>query len=103
MVSVNEEGDEVFLAGLFFLLSFVHRLFEGGVGLVVGQCFDNIGHAHFEDDVHTSLKVKTEANLCLQTFLVRVDAKVLHRVFVVLLCDGVLNLCCLSVIVACSC
>ena len=62
LVVLDEERHEVGLAGLFFLLGLLHRLCEGGVGLVVGQNGNNVGHRHFEDNIHTALQVEAKAD-----------------------------------------
>ena len=100
--SVDKQCDEVALAGFLFGLGFLHRLDESCIALVVGECLDDIGHAHFEDDIHAAFEVKTESDACLKALLVRVDAEILHRILVVLLCNGIFNLRCLAVIVLCG-
>ena len=100
--SVDEECDEVALRHLVLCASLFHRLYESCVYLVVGEVLEYVGNAHFEDDVHTAFEVKTETYLCFETLLIRVDAKILHGVLVVLLCDRILYLRSLAVIVFCG-
>ena len=69
-VTLDEKADEVLLACLFFLLGFLHRLCEGSICLVVGKHGDNVGHRHLKNNVHTTLEVKTQANLHLTALLV---------------------------------
>ena len=97
---LDEQRDEVVLAGFFLSLGFLHRLHEISVFLVIGEHVNDIGHGDLEDHVHTTLQIKAEADLCLQTVLIRVDSQVLHRVFVVLLCYGVSQFGSLLVVVA---
>ena len=70
LVSVDEESDEIALRHLVLGTCFLHRLGEGCVCLVVGEVLNYVGNAHFEDNVHTALKVKTESDLCLKALLV---------------------------------
>ena len=70
LVSVDEESDEIALRHLVLGTCFLHRLGEGSVCLVVGEVLYYVGNAHFEDNVHTALKVKTESDLCLKALLV---------------------------------
>ena len=100
--SVDEECDEVALRYFVLCASLFHRLNESCVYLVVGEVLEYIRNAHFKDDVHTALEVKTETDLCFETLLIRVDAKILHGVLVVLLCDRILYLRSLAVIVLCG-
>ena len=97
---LDEQRDEVVLAGFFLSLGFLHRLHEISVFLVIGEHVNDIGNGDLEDHVHTTLQIKAEADLCLQTVLIRVDSQVLHRVFVVLLCYGVSQFGSLLVVVA---
>ena len=103
VISIDKQRDEIALTGFLLLLGLCHRLHESRVGLVVGENLHHIGYRDFEDNVHTAFEVEAEADLGLKAFLVRVDAQILHRVLVVLLCDGVLDLCCLGIIVAGCC
>ena len=73
---------------------------ESLVLFVVGQSLNNIGNRYLQNDVHTALQVKAEADLCLQTLLIRVDAQILHGVLVVLPRNGIFDLLGLAVIVA---
>ena len=59
VILFNKQCDHVVLAGGCLFGSFGQCFVESFVGLVVSQCFDNIGYRHFEDNVHTSLKVQT--------------------------------------------
>ena len=36
---------------------------------MVGQCLDYIGHAHLQDDVHSTLKVESQTDTHLAAFL----------------------------------
>ena len=76
LVVLDEQGDEVRLAGLFFLLGFLHRLHEGGILLVVGQYGYHIGYRHLEDDVHTTLQVQTETDFHLAALLEGIHSKI---------------------------
>ena len=60
----NEQGNKVTLAFGCFLSRLLHGIAEGlvGVFLVVSQSLDYIGHADFEDYIHTALEVKTQAD-----------------------------------------
>ena len=69
-VTLDKEADEVLLARFLFLLGFLHRLCESRISLVVGEHGDNIGHRHLKNNVHTTLEVKTQANLHLTALLV---------------------------------
>ena len=100
VVSVDEERDEVALARLLLLLGLLERLHIGRVGLVVSEHIDDVGYGDLQNDVHTALQVKAEADLCLQTLLIRVDAQILHGVLVVLPRNGIFDLLGLAVIVA---
>ena len=97
--SVDEEIDKLTLSVLLSLAGLSNRLGESGVGLVVGERLDNVGHADFQDDVHTALQIQTEPNLGLQTLLIGVSAEVLHRILVILLLLLCLQLCNLPVVV----
>ena len=101
VVSIDEKRNEVLLAGHLFLLGLRHRLLVSSILLVVGQHVDNVGHGNFKYDIHTALQVKAEPDLCLKALLVRVDTQILDRILVILLRNRVLDLCCLTVIVAC--
>ncbi len=100
LVCLDEERDEVSLAGLLLFLGLLERFHIGGVGLVVGQSVDNVGHGNLQHHVHSALQVKAEADLCLQTLLIRVDAQILHGVLVVLPRNGIFDLRSLTVVVA---
>ena len=89
MVSVYEMGDEVASLSLFLCPGFSHGLGETYIGLVVGQGFNYVGDGNLQDDVHSTLEVQTQTNLCLQAVLIRVDAEVLHGILVILLCHGI--------------
>ena len=102
VVSFDEQCDKIFLTCLLFSLCFLHRLNEGSVGLVVSECLDNVGHAHFKDNIHTALEVKAQSDLCLETLLIRVDSEILHRVLVVLLRYRIFQLSGLAVIIFCG-
>ena len=69
---------------------------------MVGEHVNNVRHADFKNNVHTTLQVQTQTNLSLQTLLIRIDAEILHGVLVVLSCDRVAQFGRLLVIVACS-
>ena len=101
--SLDEERDEVVLAGFLFGLRLVHGFLKGGVGLVVGQHFYDIGNGDFQNHVHTTLQVESETDLRLQTVLIGVDTQILHRILVVLLFDGIFYFGGLLVIVARGC
>ena len=102
LVCLDKERDEVALTCLFFFLRLCHRLSVCRIRLVVGKHVNYVRHRDFEYHVHTAFKVKSQTDLCLETLLVGIDTQILHRVFVVLLCDGVFNLARLLVVVACS-
>ena len=102
VIRVDKQRDEITLTCLLFFLSLFHRLDESLVALVVGQRLNDIGNTDFEDNVHTALQVKAETDLGLQTLLIGINTQILHRVLVVLLCDGILNLGCLTVVVVCG-
>ena len=99
VISVDEEADEVALCALLLGTSVSHGLDKSHVGLVVGEVLNDIRHADLEDNVHTAFQVQTETDLCLKTFLVAVDAQILHRILVILLGDGILQLGSLLVVV----
>ena len=73
LILADEDVEEVLAA----LLRLCLGLFDGSLDLRVvsvrsGQILDNIGHADLEDDVHTTLQVKSETDLQLFTLLVGV-------------------------------
>lgn len=69
---------------------------------MLGKRCHNVRNTYFEDNIHTAFKVKTKSDLRLKAILIRINSEILHRVFVVLLCNRVLYLCNLAVIVACG-
>ena len=92
LVSVDEERDEVALTCLFLLLCFLESLAIGYILLVVSEKVNHIGHRNFENHIHTTLKVKSESNLSLETLLIGVTVidtewqlKITDRVLVILL------------------
>ena len=99
VVGIDEEGDEVFLTCLLLGTCLLHGLSESHVSLVVCQILNYVWDRNLKDDVHTALEVKSETDLSFQALLVRINTQILHRVLVVLLCNGVFNLCRLAVIV----
>ena len=70
------------------MLGLGNSLLEVGIVLVVGQCFNNVGHADLEDDVHTALEVEAEADTHFATLLERphteIDRLIGERVEIVL-------------------
>ena len=69
-ITLDKEANEVLLTCFLFLLGLLHRLGESRISLVVGKHGDNIRHRHLKNYVHTTLKVKTQANLHLTALLV---------------------------------
>ena len=98
--SLDEERNEVVLTAFLLGLRLVHRFHEGGVGLVVGQHVDYVWNRNFQNHVHTTFQVESESDLGLETVLIGVSTQIPHRIFVVLLFDGVIDLRCLLVVVA---
>ena len=102
VISIDEKSDEVALCGLQLLASLVHGTSEGDVGLVIGKILHHVGHRDLKDHIHTALKVQTQTNLSLEALLIAVDAKILHRILVILLGNGIGPLGRLTVIIACG-
>ena len=100
MIILDEKRNKVALTFFFFRLSLLQRLHESSTRLMIGQCFDYVRNANLKDNVHTSLQIEAQTDLCLQTFLIRVDTKILHRVLVILLGNGIFQFGCLTIIIA---
>ena len=91
MVFFNEKSDNIVLAVGSLFGSSCQCLIEIFIGLVISQCFNNIGYGYFKDNVHTALEVQTQVQLLLLTLLVGelaeaqvVNRQVLHRIEVML-------------------
>ena len=54
MVFPDEQRDDVFLTVDCLLRRFSQCIVESFVRLVVGQCFNDIRHGNFKDNVHTT-------------------------------------------------
>ncbi len=101
VIGIDKQRDEITVGSFFFFGSCLsHRLCESHVGLVIGQCLDNIGHGNLKDNVHTAFQVKSETDLSLQALLVRINAQIFHRILVILLGNRILYLCRLAVVIA---
>ena len=87
------------LASIFYLSFSVATSYYDGQAAKIK---DPIAQQDYKDYVHTALKVKTQTDLSLKAVLIRIDAKILYRILVILLGTRILNLSSLTVIVACS-
>ena len=100
LVRFNKERDKIFLAGFFLCSCLFHRFHEGGICFVVSEHFYYVRHRYLQYHVHTTFQVEAQSDLSFQTSLVRIDAQILHRVFVLLLCNRIFQLCCLAIVIA---
>ena len=75
LVFFGKQIDVVLLAGCLTGISRIERLVEVGVGIIVRQRTNDIGHVKLQYDVHTALQVKPQGHLHFAALLQRIGAE----------------------------